>query len=96
MDSIKAEIKNVNPTISNEMLVVGCFLTFKGEVISEVGRIIADKGQKAEVEEVSKKPGFWGKSSGKWYDEKIYGVKLKGYRSEWLLSAFVETSKSCH
>ena len=56
------------------MLVAGCFLTFNGEIISESGRIIAEKGQKVEVEEVLKNTGFWGKISGQRYEEKIYGV----------------------
>jgi hypothetical protein len=89
-------LKHEAPTDANNVLVAGCFLTFNGEIISEGGRIIAEKGQKVEVEEVLKNPGFWGKRSGQWYDEKIYGVKLKGYRGEWRLSAFVETSIACH
>ena len=86
------------PTGNNAklLLVAGCYITFNSDVISESGMIIAKKGQKIKVEEVLKKQGFWGKGSGQWYDEKIYGVKLKGYSGEWLLSAFMETSTACH
>lgn len=89
------EPTSVSPAIGNVVLAAGCSLTFSGEIISDGGRIIAEKGQKVAVTEVLKKPGYWGKGSGQWYDEKIYGVKLKGYSGEWLLSAFVETSAAC-
>lgn len=91
----KDKNSNETPTDANNVLAAGCFLTFNGDIISEGGRIIAEKGKKVEIEKVLINPGFWGKRSGQWYDEKIYGVKLKGYNGEWLLSAFVETSTAC-
>lgn len=72
---------------------VGDTVAFNADVISDSGKIIAEKGQKVEVEEVLINPAFFGKSSGQWYDEKVYGYKLKGYRGEWSLSAFLETPK---
>jgi len=91
----KTSLNHETPPAAKPLLAAGCFLTFNGEIISESGRIIAEKGKKVEIEKVLINPGFWGKMSGQWYEEKIYGVKLKGYRGEWLLSAFVETSTAC-
>lgn len=76
----------------NDNLTTGSLLTFNCEIISESGRIIAEKGKKVVVEDVLINPGFWGERTGQWYDEKIYGVKLKGYDGQWRLSSFVETA----
>lgn len=66
----------------------GDIVTFNSQIVTDSGKILVNKGDKAEVEEVLTTPGFFGKQTGQWYEEIIYGVKLKGLRGEWLLSNF--------
>lgn len=54
-----------------------------------------NKGQKVIVDEVLINPGFYGKLTGQWYDEKIWGVRLKGHIGHWTLKAFEETNTAC-
>lgn len=91
----KTTTLNETANSGNMMLAEGCTLTIKNEIISPWGAIVFKPGDKVIVDEVLVNPGFYGKLTGQWHEEKIWGVKLKGRVGHWLLKAFEETSTAC-
>lgn len=72
-------------------LTEGQKLTISGDIISECGFLIFNKGDKVTIREVRRTPAHYGKMSGVWYKETIDGVLLEEHEGFWRLSAFEET-----
>ena len=66
-------------------------LTIDHDIITHSGLVKFNSGQKVQIREIMKRDGYYGKSSGTWYPEKITGVKLVGVYGIWLPQCFKET-----
>lgn len=65
-------------------------LTIAQDIVSLSGSIIYAKSQKVIVREIIMSPGFYGKSSGQWYEGAVKFIRLMDTTGDWMPDTFTE------